>query len=319
MITNQQLQGCHVAIITPMTRRGNLSVIDYDRLYELIDYCIEGGVSGLLFAGTTGQSATLSHAEQLELCSRGIDYARGRAQDVDRKITCIASAGSNDTEEALHLSHQIVNAVEPDALLHVTGYYNNPPQEGLIAHFQSIAHEMLKKDTGLILYNIPGRTGSCIEVETMLRLSEHPAIVAVKDATGDIESVQNIIDNTDTENFTVLSGEDHMVYEIIKRGGSGVISASANRWPKEFQQICNFALNGEMEAAENLQKELQPCIDAVFSAKNPIPLHYMLQTDLRLPLVSINDMNEENRIEALKLIEAAEAIKEFPSMKLANA
>ncbi|CAE7541426.1 dapA, partial [Symbiodinium sp. CCMP2456] len=131
MITPDQLRGAHVALLTPMKPVGSLMGIDFHRVYKLIDTVLEAGVSGVLFAGTTGQSAMLSHDEQVDLCTRGIEYARAKAAQQGRSVTCLASAGSNSTDEALHLSERITKAIHPDALLHVTGYYNNPPQEGL--------------------------------------------------------------------------------------------------------------------------------------------------------------------------------------------
>lgn len=319
MISQEQLRGCHVALITPMTPIGGLRVIDYQKLYERIDACLEAGVSGVLFAGTTGQSATLSHDEQIELCTRGIDYARRRAADLGRPVTCLASAGSNATDEALYMSENIVEAIRPDALLHVTGYYNNPPQEGLRAHFEKIGDLLESLDTSLVLYNIPGRTGSRIEVDALVRLAEHPAIAAVKEATGDLESIERLVERVDPSRFAVLSGEDHLVAPIIRRGGVGVISASANRWPREFQRVAELALSGDWEAADALQAALQPCVDAVFSVKNPIPLHHMLGAGLRLPLLAVDELDPPNRDAALAKIRAAEAIREFPTTTTAGA
>lgn len=317
MITPDQLRGAHVALLTPMKPVGSLMGIDFDRVYHLIDTVLDAGVSGVLFAGTTGQSATLSHDEQVDLCTRGIEYARGRAADLGRGVTCLASAGSNSTDEALHLSERITKAIHPDALLHVTGYYNNPPQEGLRAHFEAVGDLAERLDTSIILYNIPGRTGSRIEVETMIRLAEHPAIAAVKDATGDVDSLEKIRAATDPEAFTLLSGEDHLVVDVMRRGGVGVISASANRWPREFQRITELAAAGEWEAADELQKALQPCIDAVFCVKNPIPLHHMLQTGLRMPLMNIDQLDAANRDRALAKIAEAEAVVDFPHLEAA--
>ena len=319
MISQEQLRGCHVALITPMTPVGGLLVIDYPKLYALIDTCLEAGTRGVLFAGTTGQSATLSHDEQIEMCTRGIDYARRRAAELGREVTCLASAGSNATEEALYLSQNIIQATKPDALLHVTGYYNNPPQEGIRAHFEKLGDRLAELDTSIILYNIPGRTGSRIEVDTLVALAKHPAIAAVKEATGDLDSIERLASQVDLSQFAILSGEDHLVAPIVKRGGLGVISASANRWPKEFQRVAELALAGEMEAAEALQAALQPCIDAVFSVKNPIPLHYMLDAKLRMPLLPIEELDSANRDPALEKIRAAEAITEFPSLSPAGA
>lgn len=319
MITPQQLRGAHVALVTPMKPIGSLMGIDFEKVYQLIDRVLDAGVSGVLFAGTTGQSATLSHDEQVDLCTRGIEHARGRAADLGRKVTCLASAGSNSTDEALHLSERITAAIQPDALLHVTGYYNNPPQEGLRAHFTEVADLAQRLDTSIVLYNIPGRTGSRIEPETMIRLAEHPAIAAVKDATGDLESLETIRAATDPEAFSLISGEDHLVVDVMRRGGVGVISASANRWPAEFQRITELMAAGEEAAAAELQAALQPCVDAVFGVKNPIPLHAMLGVGMRRPLLPVEELDPPNRSRAEELIARAEAIAEFPHMSPAGA
>lgn len=318
MITPEQLRGAHVALVTPMKQVGSLKGIDFEAVYKLIDQMLDAGVTGVLFAGTTGQSATLSHDEQVDLCTRGIEYARAGAADRGRSIVCLASAGSNCTNEALHLTERITQAIQPDALLHVTGYYNNPPQEGLRTHFQTVGDLAQQLDTSVILYNIPGRTGSRIEVPTMIELAAHPAIVAVKDATGDLESLEQIRAATSPDEFALISGEDHLVFDVMKLGGVGVISASANCWPSEFQRITELASAGEWAAAEELQKSLQPCIDAVFGVKNPIPLHHMLGVDLRRPLLPIDKLDAANRDHALKLIEQAQAISEFPHMATAT-
>lgn len=312
MLTNDRLAGCHVALITPMTPRGSLMVIDYEKLYGLVDRCLDAGVAGLLFAGTTGQSATLSHSEQIELCARGIAYARAGAAARGRPLTCLASAGSNATAEALHLTRHIAETSHPDGLLHVTGYYNNPPQEGLLRHFEAVADLAGELDTSVILYNIPGRTGSRIEAETVIRLARHPAIAAVKDATGDLEALARVRAETDPESFALLSGEDHLVAAVIRLGGIGVISASANRWPAEFQRLADLANAGDFEAADELQAALQPCVDAVFSVKNPIPLHHLFDAGLRPPLVTVSELADANRARVLDLITKAEAIESFP-------
>lgn len=312
MLTNDRLAGCHVALITPMTARGSLMVIDYEKLYGLVDRCLDAGVAGLLFAGTTGQSATLSHSEQIELCARGIDYARSGAAARGRPLTCLASAGSNATAEALHLTRHIAETSHPDGLLHVTGYYNNPPQEGLLRHFEAVADLAGELDTSVILYNIPGRTGSRIEADTVIRLARHPAIAAVKDATGDLEALARVRAATDPESFALLSGEDHLVAAVIRLGGIGVISASANRWPAAFQRLAELANAGDFDAAEELQAALQPCVDAVFSVKNPIPLHHMFDAGLRPPLVTVSELADANCARVLGLVETAEAIERFP-------
>lgn len=317
MIKPDQLHGSHVALVTPMKPVGSLMGIDFEKVYQLIDRVLEAGASGVLFAGTTGQSAMLSHDEQVDLCTRGIEYARGRAADLGRPVRCLASAGSNSTDEALHLSERIIKAIQPDAMLHVTGYYNNPPQEGLFKHFTAVADLCAKLDTGVILYNVPSRTNSKIEPETIIELAKHQAIIAVKDATGDLEGLEKIAAATDRSEFALISGEDHLVADIIRRGGVGVITASGNRWPGEFQRVCDLANAGEWEAAEELQAALLPCVEAVFCAKNPIPLHEMLGTGLRLPLVTIDELAPATRDAAKAKIAAAEAITDFPHMAAA--
>ena len=314
MITHEQLRGCHVALITPMTRLGSLMVIDYPKLYTLIDRCLDAGVAGLLFAGTTGQSATLGDDELIELCARGVAYARAAAQASGRTVACLVSAGSNATAQALDLSRRVIDGVRPDALLHVTGYYNNPPQEGLVRHFEAVADLAARSDTSVLLYNIPGRTGSHIEPKTMIRLAAHPAIAGVKDAVGDLDALQHIRDQTDPQSFALLSGEDHLVSPVVRLGGIGVISAAANRWPAEFQRLADLANAGDFAAADALQAALQPCIDAVFSAKNPIPLHAMFSAGVRLPLVTVDELDEPDRSRVRGLIRQAEALTDFPHM-----
>src|SRR5690606_22331772 len=142
--------------------------------------------------------------------------ARQRAALLGRCVRLIASAGSNCTEEAVSLSRRIIETARPDALLHVTGYYNNPPQEGLRTHFTLIANLAAEHDTGVILYNIPGRTGSRIEVPTLIELAQHSAIIGVKDATGDLAALEQVLAGTDRETFAVLSGEDHLVADVIE-------------------------------------------------------------------------------------------------------
>ena len=146
----------------------------------------------------------------------------------------------------------------------------------------------------------------------MIRLARHPAIAAVKDATGDLEALARVRAATDPESFALLSGEDHLVAAVIRLGGIGVISASANRWPAAFQRLAELANAGDFDAAEELQAALQPCVDAVFSVKNPIPLHHMFDAGLRPPLVTVSELADANCARVLGLVETAEAIERFP-------
>ena len=314
MITAQDLRGCYIALITPMapTENSREPQIDFNRLYELIRNSIDAGVTGLVFSGTTGQSATLSHDEHVEVAVKGASYAHWYSNEKGRSVQIIAGAGSNCTSEAISLSKRIVSAAPVDALLCVTGYYNNPPQEGLIAHYETLADEMMDERTPLVLYNVPGRTASNLVLETIIHLSHHPNIIGIKEASGVLPKIQEILENTNRKEFQVISGEDHLVYDIMKLGGTGVISASANRWPLEFQRLTELALKGKWKEAEELQEALLPCTQAVFCAKNPIPLSYMFGVEVRLPLVGIDRLNEEDQKRCIGTIEKALAIENFP-------
>lgn len=312
MIRPEELRGCFPALITPMASQGETLEIDIDAFHRLIADVVDAGVAGIVIAGTTGQSATLSHDEHVELVRDGALYAKAYARGKGREVKVVASAGSNSTAEARMLSRRILASGNVDALLHVTGYYNNPPQEGLLKHFRLMGDLAAENDAGVILYNVPSRTNSNITPQTCIALAAHPAIVAVKEASGNLEQVQAIIDGTRREEFAVVSGEDHLVADIIRMGGIGVISASANVWPGEFQALCELALAGEHEKAAELQAALAPCVAATFCVKNPIPLHEMLGSEVRLPLVGIGELAPEARDLARERIRKALAIREFP-------
>ncbi|MEQ8820915.1 MAG: 4-hydroxy-tetrahydrodipicolinate synthase [Sumerlaeia bacterium] len=312
MLKAKDLRGCYPALITPMMEEEGQIVVDIDKFHQVIAQVVDAGVSGVLIAGTTGQSATLTHEEHVKVVVEGAIYARGYAAGQGREIQIIASAGSNSTHEALDLSRRILLEGKVDALLHVTGYYNNPPQEGLLAHYKKVADVAAEFESSVILYNVPSRTNSNIEAATAIELAKHPAIIGVKEASGNIEQIKQILDGTDREQFAVVSGEDHMVADIIAMGGQGVISATANVWPGEFQTLCNLALAGEMDKARELQEALMPCVQATFSVKNPIPLHHILDSKIRLPLVTMDQLEDEKRRMALEKIDKALAIKSFP-------
>lgn len=317
MLRATDLRGCYPALITPMRHEEGALVVDADHFHRRIAAVIDAGVTGIVIAGTTGQSSTLAHDEQIKLVNDGALYAKGYADGRGRAIQVIAAAGSNSTAEAAYMSREILLGGRVDALLHITGYYNNPPQEGLIRHFTQMADLAAERDSSIILYNVPSRTGSNIEAPTIARLAAHPAIIGVKEASGDLNQIQAILDVTDREQFAMLSGEDHLVAEIMKRGGTGVISASANRWPAEFQAVCDLALAGEHDKAAELQQALLPCVAAVFAAKNPIPLHHMFATPLRLPLVPVDELEPGKRDAVLAKIERALSISDFPHMAAA--
>lgn len=280
----EMFEGCYTAIITPMKSGDGINnEIDDDKLFMLIEDQISAGIDGLVVAGTTGQSATLVHKEQVDLIGKVFEYVNGRTR-------IIASAGSNCTREAIALSNAIEDRIGPTTLLHLTGYYNNPPQEGLVEHFTAIADNI---KGNIILYNVPGRTSSHIEADTTIKLANHHKIIGLKAAPGkydpELEQLRKIINFTDHNSFSVVSGEDDLVTKIMQMGGYGVISASANVAPKMFAEMTRAIFDEKYDKANRIQEKLFPLVrEAVFAAKNPIPLAYMFGTEVRLPLCSLD-------------------------------
>jgi len=288
ILNPEDISGNYTALMTPMKNGGGLiNPIDYDKLFMLIEDQINSGVRGFVVAGTTAQSSTLSRNEHVDLVTNTFSHIRKK---FGKAIGLIVGAGSNCTLEALTLSMEIENAVGPTTFLHVTGYYNNPPQEGLIIHFEKLASA--SPDSNLMLYNVPSRTNSKLEIESIKYLSRNENIVGIKDASGDLNFVKEIINNTNKNEFVVLSGEDNIVSNVMKLGGRGVISASANVAPRYFVNITNAALSSKFDIADTLQKEVNPLVSAVFYRKNPIPLAHMFNTNVRLPLVRLPPIEE---------------------------
>ncbi len=288
-ISVEELQGVYTALITPMHPGNGLdNAIDYAMLYHLIDDQARAGVNGIVAAGTTGQSPTLSPREHIDFVANVFQYTRQNHP----RLQFIAGAGSNCTREALEMSQEIEKRIGHSTFLHVTGYYNNPPQEGIIAHYERLAESLPRSN--IIMYNVPSRTGSRIEPETAVYLAENfRNIIGIKEASGNAASAGNIITNTDRSRFRVLSGEDNLVAQIIEVGGTGVISASANAAPRYFVGMTNAALGGDYATSNRLQQEINPLVkDGVFYRKNPIPLAHMFNTQLRLPLIRLPGIEE---------------------------
>lgn len=275
------LSGAYVAIITPMTVNGD---IDYDHLGRLVESLIASKVRGLVPCGTTGQGSVLSRAEHL-------DVAHFVARQAGDRCQIIVAAGSNNTIEAVDLS----NAIEekfggPVTLLHVTGYYNVPPQEGLLKHFIKVADSLHYRESNIVLYNVPSRTVCSIAPETIVRLAEHPQIIGVKEVAS-IAQAEYVIKRTGPESFRVLSGEDDIIAAMMAKGATGTISGSANLAPKLFVELCDAGLKGDFKRANELQEKLLPLIRFVFSVRNPIPLAHAFRTYLRLPLCRIEGVD----------------------------
>jgi 4-hydroxy-tetrahydrodipicolinate synthase len=209
---------------------------------------------------------------------------------IDGRCQIIASAGSNSTDEALSLSNAIEGELGPTTFLHVTGYYNNPPQAGLRAHFLALADGLKFPQSNIIIYNVPSRTGSNMEAATTIELARHSRIAGIKESSGNLAQVKEIIEHTDAATFRVLTGECNQIEQTIAMGGFGAISATANLAPRLFVDMARAALKGEVERARDLQEKAMPAVQAVFAAKNPIPLAMLFGSHLRLPLVALPDL-----------------------------
>jgi 4-hydroxy-tetrahydrodipicolinate synthase len=271
-------KGVFVAIVTPF-KNGK---IDEEALRGLIDFQIAGGVDGIVPCGTTGESATLNHEEHDQVIRIAVDACKGKA-------SVLAGTGSNSTREAIQLSRNAKNA-GADGLLQITPYYNKPNQEGLYHHFSSIADAV---DLPIVLYNVPSRTSVNMVPETVVRLAKIEKIVGIKEASGSLQAISKIIDNCGKD-FTVLSGDDPLLWPILAIGGKGVISVTANILPAKVAALCKAAAIGDIAEARSLHYELMDINDSLFIDTNPIPvkaaLHLMgkIENELRGPLIKLS-------------------------------
>ena len=271
-------KGSGVAIITPMLEDGS---VNYPVLKELLEQQIAGGTDAIVICGTTGEASALNDTEHLDV----IEFA---CATVNRRLPVIAGTGSNDTRHAVALSRE-AKSRGADALLQVTPYYNKPSQEGLYQHFRTVSeHSPLP----VILYNIPGRSGVNMTAETTLRCAaDFRNVIGIKEASGDIGQMQRILDNR-PEGFLVLSGDDGMAIELMRRGGDGVISVAANAFPQRFMECVNHAKAGDFDAAEKAYAALDEAVHALFEEGNPVGVKCALSVmgrigdTMRLPLVA---------------------------------
>ena len=291
-------KGSNVALVTPF--KGDS--LDEETYIKIINFHLENGTNGLVPAGTTGESPTLSHSEHEKVIELCIKEAKG-------KIPVIAGTGSNSTTEAISLTEHAEKA-GADAALIVTPYYNKPTQEGLYQHYKAIND---KCGIPIIIYNIPGRSVIDMTVDTMARLFELKNIVGVKDATGDLNRVDETFKKIGNE-FIQLTGEDGLAYEYNKRGGVGCISVTANIAPKMCSDMQNFSKSqnkDEQIKAEEIDKILQPVHKSLFIESNPSPVKYaakligLCDDSVRLPLVTVLDQTKvevKNALLSAKLI-----------------
>ena len=291
-------KGSNVALITPFKN----DKLDDETYIKLIHFHIENGTNGLVPAGTTGESPTLSHDEH----ERVIDLC---VKEGNGKLPVFAGTGSNSTEEAISLTTH-AEKIGADGALIVTPYYNKPTQEGLYQHYKAIND---KCGIPILIYNIPGRSVIDMSVETMARLFELKNIIGVKDATGDLTRVDKTLKKLGKD-FIQLTGNDDNAFEFNKKGGVGAISVTANIAPKlcsDFQRLSKSNNDSEIKEAERLNKILQPVHHAMFVESNPSPVKYaaklmnLCDDDVRLPLVKVTDSTKEivkKAIETAKLI-----------------
>ena len=277
-------RGSLVAIVTPMQAGVTPdSLLDWDALAGLVEFHIENRTDGIVAVGTTGESATLSEAEHLEVVRRVVRCVRGR-------VPVIAGTGANSTLEALSLTRGAA-AAGADACLLVTPYYNKPTQEGLVRHFTVIAESVAIPQ---ILYNVPGRTACDMLPETIARLAQVRNIIGVKEATGDLTRVGRIRRDCGA-NFLLLSGDDATAREFMLLGGDGVISVTANVAPRALHDLCERARAGDAAGAAAIDEKIGALHKALFLESNPIPakwaLHRMklIEAGMRLPLTWLSD------------------------------
>ncbi len=285
-------KGSNVALITPFKN----NKLDVDTYIRLIHFHLNNGTNGLVPAGTTGESPTLSHKEHEQVIELCINEAKG-------KIPIIAGTGSNSTEEAISLSKHAENA-GADGVLVVTPYYNKPTQEGLYQHYKAINDNI---GIPIIIYNIPSRCVIDMSVDTMAKLFELNNIAGVKDATGDLNRLDQTIKKLGSE-FIQLTGEDGLAFEFNKRGGVGIISVTANVAPKlcsDMQKFSKSKSDNEIKEAEKIDLMLQPLHKSLFIESNPAPVKYaakllgLCDDEIRLPLVKIKKETQEKVKKAL--------------------
>ena len=277
MTVDPIFRGAATALITPLVPDG----IDFDAFARVIDWQIEEGISALVIAGTTGEGSTLSDEEHRAAARFAVDHIAGR-------VPVIVGTGSNDTAYAVDLTRYCCD-IGADAMLVVTPYYNKATQNGLVQMYTTIADASTKP---LILYNVPSRTGVNLTPKSCAALADHPNIAAVKEASGNISQIVELASLVG-DKLDIYSGNDDQITPILSMGGAGVISVLSNILPKKTQEICNRFFNGDVKGSAQLQCELLPLINALFSEVNPIPVKAAMsmmgwcENYLRLPLTEM--------------------------------
>ena len=291
-------KGSNVALVTPMRADG---VIDEAALDRLVEYHIDNGTQGIVAVGTTGESATLDVEEHCAVIGRVVEVAAGR-------VRVIGGTGANSTAEAIHLTGR-AKELGVDGCLLVTPYYNKPTQEGLYRHFLAVSEAV---DVPQVLYNVPGRTACDLLPETVERLARKPNIVGIKEASGSIERIHDLLGRCGPD-FLVLSGEDFLSLDTMLAGGHGVISVTANVAPAAMHEMCSLALEGRSDAARAADARLRDLHAALFFESNPIPVKWTLHDmglippGIRLPLTPLSTALHEPLRRARRVAETVPA------------
>jgi 4-hydroxy-tetrahydrodipicolinate synthase len=279
------------AMVTPFDKKGH---IDFAKTTQLVNYLIENGTESLVVAGTTGESPTLSKEEKLALFNHVV-------KAVKKRVPVIAGTGSNNTYASIELTKK-AEQLGADAIMVVAPYYNKPNQEGLYQHFKAIAEAT---SLPIMMYNIPSRSVVTILPETVIRLSQIPNIVAVKEASGDLNAMTHIIANT-ADDFVLYSGDDSLTIPVLSIGGTGVVSVASHVIGNELQAMIKAFFDGENSKAAKLHQQLLPLMQGLFAAPNPAPVKTALQLNgldvgsVRLPLVGLTEHERATLISLLR-------------------
>ena len=298
-MTTHLFEGVYPAMVTPFETDGS---IDFEQLQTDAQRLEAAGVDGLVPVGSTGESATLTHDEHVEVVEAVIDAVED--------VPVIAGTGSNNTREALELSQRAADA-GADALLLISPYYNKPEQQGLLEHYRTIADEV---DCPQIVYNVPSRTGRNIEPDTAVELASLPNIAGFKAASGDVGQISEIIERTQDEEFAVLSGDDGMTVPLLSIGADGCISVVANVEPERSCAMVGAALSGDYAFARRLHHELGPLTRQLFVETNPIPVKEAMAirgygpAELRLPLTRLSEAHRPSLEAVLADLEEAPTV-----------
>lgn len=280
----KRITGSIVALITPFTEDGK---VNYEKLGELLDWHIANNTDAILILGTTSESPTMSHEEDLEICRFSVERVAGR-------VPVIASSGSNSTQTVIEKSLDL-QAAGADAVMNIAPYYNKANKKGMYHHFADVADAI---DIPLIIYNVPGRTGCSVPADVVGELSKHERIIGIKEASGDLSYVAKIAKYAN-EDFAIYSGNDDVILPVLSMGGSGVISVLANVMPKETHDMVMAFLNGDTQGALAEQLRLMNLINNLFIEVNPIPVKEAMNLmdmnvgGFRLPLCEMEDEHRE--------------------------